>query len=232
MNVIEFRDVVKSFDGRKVLDGLSFSVAEGEIFALVGPSGGGKSVILKHIAGLIGPDAGEVCVGRRRIGYLFQSGALLAWLTVGENVALPLVEAGELSEAEITSRVDSALEAVGLSADRDKYPGEISGGMQKRAGLARVIVREADVILYDEPTSALDPLTALQISRLIRDVNRNYSATSVVVTHDLGMAIKYADRILLLRDGKAALCARPDEFMSSRDPAVAGFLAAAKGGGL
>lgn len=232
MNVIEFSGVCKSFDGRKVLDGLSFSVSEGEIFALVGPSGGGKSVILKHIAGLIAPDAGEVSVRKKRIGYLFQSGALLQWLTVGENVALPLVESGDFTEEEIASRVDSALEAVGLSADRDKYPGEISGGMQKRAGLARVIVRKADVILYDEPTSALDPLTALQISRLIRDVNRDYSATSVVVTHDLNLAVKYADRILLLRDGKAAVVARPGEFLSSSDPAAAGFLAAAKGEGL
>lgn len=229
MNVIEFDDVVKSFDGRKVLDGLTFSVEKGETLALVGASGGGKSVVLKHIAGLLAPDSGTVKTRGNRIGYLFQSGALLAWMSVRENVALPLVESGDCPASEIPGRVDAALEAVGLSADADKYPGEISGGMQKRAGLARVIVREADVILYDEPTSALDPVTAVQISKLIRAVNRAHGATSVVVTHDLSLAAKYADRILLLGGGKAVHAARPAEFLASGDPAVAGFVAAAKG---
>jgi phospholipid/cholesterol/gamma-HCH transport system ATP-binding protein len=232
MNAVEFENVCKSFDSRKVLDGLTFSVRPGEIFALVGPSGGGKSVILKHIAGLLEPDSGTVRVVPSRLGYLFQSGALLAWMTVRENVALPLLEAGELGEREIFARVEAALKSVGLENDAEKYPGEISGGMQKRAGLARAIVRDSDMILYDEPTSALDPVTALQISRLIREVNRSRKVTSVVVTHDLVLASQYADRIMLLKDGRASVCAEPAAFMASDDPAVKNFLAAAKGAGL
>ena len=227
--IIEFRDVVKKFNGVPVLDGLSFSVEKGEVFAVVGPSGTGKSVTLKHVVGLLEPDSGEVVCASERIGYLFQSGALLAWLTVWENVALPLVEMTRLSESEIDEKVSAALEAVGLSEAAGKYPSEISGGMQKRAGLARVLVREAEVILYDEPTSGLDPVTSASISRLIRDVNDSRGATSVLVTHDLAGALRVADRIMLLKDGKCVLCARPEEFAGSRDPAVMEFIAAAKG---
>ena len=229
MSAVEFRNVTKQFGGRKVLDGLSFAIEPGEIFAVVGPSGTGKSVTLKHIAGLLEPDSGEVVCASRRIGYLFQSGALLAWLTVWENVALPLVETTRLGEKEISRRVDAALEAVGLADDAGKYPSEISGGMQKRAGLARVLVRDAEVILYDEPTSGLDPVTSASISRLIRDVGRSRGVTSVLVTHDLAGAFRIADRVMLLKDGKCVLCAPPDGFSAARDPAVVEFLAAAKG---
>ena len=229
MNAVEFRNVTKQFGERKVLDGLSFAVGQGEIFAVVGPSGTGKSVTLKHIAGLLEPDSGEVACSSRRIGYLFQSGALLAWLTVWENVALPLVETTRLGEKEIARRVDAALESVGLADDAGKYPSEISGGMQKRAGLARVLVRDAEVILYDEPTSGLDPVTSASISKLIRDVGKSRGVTSVLVTHDIAGAFRIADRVMLLKDGKCVLCAAPDEFSASRDPAVAEFLAAAKG---
>lgn len=155
--IIEFRDVVKRFGESAVLDGLTFDVEKGEILALVGPSGTGKSVTLKHIVGLLEPDAGEVSVATDRIGYLFQSGALLAWKTVWENVALPLVETTRLKAGEIDRRVAAALAAVGLSDDAEKYPAEISGGMQKRAGLARAIVCEAEVVLYDEPRRASTP---------------------------------------------------------------------------
>lgn len=229
MSAVEFRNVTKQFGGRKVLDCLSFAIEQGEIFAIVGPSGTGKSVTLKHIAGLLEPDSGEVVCASRRIGYLFQSGALLAWLTVWENVALPLVETTRLGEKEIARRVDAALVAVGLADDAGKYPSEISGGMQKRAGLARVLVRDAEIILYDEPTSGLDPVTSASISRLIRDVGRSRGVTSVLVTHDLAGAFHIADRIMLLKDGKCVLCASPDGFSAARDPAVAEFLAAAKG---
>lgn len=230
--MIEFRNVVKRFGEAAVLDGLTFDVEKGEILAVVGPSGTGKSVTLQHIVGLLEPDAGEVTVATDRIGYLFQSGALLAWKTVWENVALPLVETTRLKAGEIDRRVAAALAAVGLADDAAKYPAEISGGMQKRAGLARAIVCEAEVILYDEPTSGLDPVTSAQITRLIRDVNRTRGVTSVVVTHDLGSAFRIASRILLVKDGRAVVCLTPDEFRRSENPEARAFLAAAEGEGL
>ena len=230
--MIEFRNVVKRFGEAAVLDGLTFDVEKGEILAVVGPSGTGKSVTLKHIVGLLEPDAGEVTVATDRIGYLFQSGALLAWKTVWENVALPLVETTRLKAGEIDRRVAAALAAVGQADDAAKYPAEISGGMQKRAGLARAIVCEAEVILYDEPTSGLDPVTSAQITRLIRDVNRTRGVTSVVVTHDLVSAFRIASRILLVKDGRAVVCLTPDEFRRSENPEARAFLAAAEGEGL
>ena len=227
--MIEFRNVVKRFGEAAVLDGLTFDVEKGEILAVVGPSGTGKSVTLKHIVGLLEPDAGEVTVATDRIGYLFQSGALLAWKTVWENVALPLVETTRLKAGEIDRRVAAALAAVGLADDAAKYPAEISGGMQKRAGLARAIVCDAEVILYDEPTSGLDPVTSAQITRLIRDVNRTRGVTSVVVTHDLVSAFRIASRVLLVKDGRAVVCLTPEEFRKSDNPEARAFLAATRG---
>ena len=231
-NVIEFRNVSKRLGGAPVLDGLTFSVGRGEIFSVVGPSGTGKSVTLKHIVGLMYPDSGEVVTSTDHIGYLFQSGALLAWMTVYENVALPLVETTKLSDGEIDAKVMDALRAVGLEDDAEKYPSEISGGMQKRAGLARAIVCDAEVILYDEPTSGLDPVTSAHIMRLIRDMRDRRGVTSVVVTHDLASAIKTSDRIMLVSGGRAVVCAAPAEFAASRDPQVVEFLSAMKGEGL
>ena len=230
--MIEFRNVVKRFGEAAVLDGLTFDVEKGEILAVVGPSGTGNSVPLKLIVGLLEPGAGEGTGATDRIGYRFQSGALLAWKTVWENVALPLVETTRLKAGEIDRRVAAALAAVGLADDAAKYPAEISGGMQKRAGLARAIVCEAEVILYDEPTSGLDPVTSTQITRLIRDVNRTRGVTSVVVTHDLGSAFRIASRILLVKDGRAIVCLTPGEFRRSENPEARAFLAAAEGEGL
>ena len=229
---IEFRDVVKRLGGTAVLDGLSFSVRKGELFAIVGPSGTGKSVTLRHIVGLMEPDAGEVVSSTGRIGYLFQSGALLAWMTVFDNVALPLVETTRLSDEKIEAKAMDALRAVGLEGDADKYPAEISGGMQKRAGLARAIVCDAEVILYDEPTSGLDPVTSTNIMRLIVDLCRKRGITSVVVTHDLAAALRDADRIMLLKDGRAVVCADPSAFAASRDPVAREFLSATGGDAL
>ena len=195
----------------------------------LGPSGTGKSVTLKHIVGLVEPDSGEVRVADARVGYLFQSGALIAWKTVWENVALPLVETTRLPDAEIERRVASALEAVGLSDAADRYPAELSGGMQKRAGLARAIVRDAEIVLYDEPTSGLDPVTSAVIERLIVDLNRSRGVTSVVVTHDLAMAARTSSRIMLIKDGKSVACLPPDEFMRCGKREVAEFVGAAKG---
>ena len=166
---------------------------------------------------------------RRRIGYLFQGGALLAWMTVAENVALPLEECTDLPDDEIAARVARALEAVELTAAADKYPTQISGGMQKRAGLARAIVRDSDIVLYDEPTSGLDPVTSVTINRLIRKLNRGLGITSIVVTHDLQGALSMADRILLLKGGRVVACGTPSEFVKCDNPDVREFLAAMKG---
>ena len=228
--MIRFENVHKSFDGVKVLDGVAFDVADGEVLAVVGPSGTGKSVMLKHIVGLLSPDEGVVSVkDGARIGYLFQGGALLAWLTVRENVALPLKETTQLSESEIDKCVEEALRAVGMEDAADRYPAEISGGMVKRAGLARAIVRKADAVLYDEPTSGLDPVTARTIHRLIRKLNVERGITSLVVTHDLAGACSFADRILMLKDGRVVLTAGPDEFMASEIPEVRELISASKG---
>ena len=228
-SVIEFRNVAKRFGDVVVLDGLSFCVRKGEILSIVGPSGTGKSVTLKHAVGLVEPDSGEVETSTDRIGYLFQSGALLAWMTAYENVALPLVETTKLSEGEIDAKVMDALRAVGLEEAADKYPSEMSGGMQKRAGLARAIVCDAEVILYDEPTSGLDPVTSASIMKLICDLRDRRGVTSVVVTHDLAAAMRTSDRIMLVSGGKSVICAPPAEFAASRDPLVVEYLSAMKG---
>ena len=228
--MIRFDNVVKKFDGRAVLDGVSFTVEKGEILAVVGPSGTGKSVTLKHVVGLLTPTSGTVEVDpAARIDYLFQGGALLAWLSVYDNVALPLRETTACDDEEVDRRVMEALKSVGLSEAAEKFPAEISGGMAKRAGLARAIVREADVILYDEPTSGLDPVTAATINRLIRHLNRSRGITSVVVTHDLVAALSFADRVMMVKDGKVVLAGTPDDFRNSNIPEVREFLAAGKG---
>ena len=227
--VIEFKKVVKHFGDRAVLDGLSFEVRKGEIFTIVGPSGTGKSVTLKHIAGLLDPDSGEVETATSKIGYLFQSGALLAWMDVYDNVALPLRETTTLDDEEIDKRVQAALSAVGLEDAAEKFPSEISGGMQKRAGLARAIVRNADIVLYDEPTSGLDPVTSARIHSLIVKLNKERGITSVLVTHDLRGALLISDRVMLVSGGKAVIISTPNEFTQSQEPEVRQFLAAMKG---
>jgi len=239
--MIRFENVVKRFDGQEVLSGVSFTVSKGEVLAVVGPSGTGKSVTLKHLVRLLTPTSGKVFLEdveisaatgrtleavRARFGYLFQGGALLGWLTVAENVALPLKECTRLSEAEIDAKVREALAAVDLTAAADRYPAEISGGMAKRAGLARAIVREADIILYDEPTSGLDPVTSITINRFIKRLNVERHITSIVVTHDLLGALLFADRILMLKNGHVVACETPERFVVSANPEVREFLAA------
>ncbi|MCQ2390283.1 MAG: ATP-binding cassette domain-containing protein [Kiritimatiellae bacterium] len=239
--MLRFENVVKSFNGREVLAGVSFTVAKGEVLAIVGPSGTGKSVTLKHMVRLLTPTSGKVFLEdveisaatgrelesiRARFGYLFQGGALLGWLTVAENVALPLRECLRLPEEEIAKRVNEALKAVELEAAADRYPAEISGGMAKRAGLARAIVRAADIILYDEPTSGLDPVTSITINNLIRRINDSRKVTSIVVTHDLQGALLFADRILMLKAGHVVACETPERFVLSDNPEVKEFLAA------
>lgn len=244
MALIEFKNVVKKFDGSSVLDDVSFSVEKGEVFCVIGPSGVGKSVTLKHIVRLLSPTSGSVVVDgvdvascserellkiRSTMAYLFQGGALLAWKTVAENIALPLRECTSLDDDEIDAKVTAALESVELSEAADKYPSEISGGMQKRAALARAMVRQAEIVLYDEPTSGLDPVTSAMIHRLIKKFNKERGVTSIVVTHDLLGAMSIADRILLLRNARAAFCGTPREFLKSTDPYAMEYIAATKG---
>jgi len=237
--MITFRDVTKVLSGRAVLDGVSFNVKRGETFVIVGPSGAGKSVTLKHMVRLLTPDRGDVLVGdvtvsaaaggeleliRERFGYLFQGGALLAWLSVAENVALPLREKTRMKNEEILERVHETLRLVGLENDGHKQPSEISGGMQKRAGLARAIIRRPEIVLYDEPTSGLDPVTSRTIDDLIDGLREELGVTSVVVTHDLHSALSIGSRIAMLHGGKIVELAPPAEFIKSSETEVRKFL--------
>ena len=237
--MIRFEHVTKVLGGREVLSDLTFEIRKGEVFTIVGASGSGKSVTLKHIVRLLTPSSGAVWVGgtevsaaggaaleraRERFGYLFQGGALLGWMSVYENVALPLREKTRLNEVAIDRRVMDVLKMVGLENDGAKLPNEISGGMQKRAGLARAIVRQPEIVLYDEPTSGLDPVTSRTIDKLIRSLNTELGITSVVVTHDLQGALMTADRIAMLAEGKFIEMDSPAAFVKTAQPKARAFL--------
>ena len=237
--MIRFEHVTKRFGDRTVLDDVSYEIERGEIFTIVGPSGTGKSVSLKHMIRLLTPTSGRVWVGddcvseasgrdlsriRSRFGYLFQSGALLAWMDVYDNIALPLREKTRLTEGEIERRVMDALEKVGLEKDGAKFPSDLSGGMQKRAGLARAIVTEPEIVLYDEPTSGLDPVTSRRIDELIADLAGRLGITSVVVTHDLHSALSISTRIAMLGDGRVLSIQSPADFIHSDIPQARAFL--------
>ena len=225
MSLIKFENVVKKFNGVAVLDGLSFDVEKGEVLALVGPSGTGKSVTLKHLVRLLTPTSGKITVDgidvsscsskelthiRSRIGYLFQGGALLAWMSVAENVALPLRECTNLKDSEIDEKVAAALASVELSAAAEKLPSEISGGMQKRAGLARAIVRESDIVLYDEPTSGLDPVSRDELLDIFRSIIEDGKHSILFSTHIISDLEKCADYITYIKEGKI-LCSTDAE---------------------
>ncbi len=239
--MIRMEGVRKWLGGKLVLDGIDLEIRRGETLVIVGPSGTGKSVTLRHMVRLMTPDDGRVWIEnevvseahgtalerlRRRFGVLFQSGALLEWLTVGENVALRLREEGRLTEAEIERRVMEKLDLVGLGPDCNKFPSEISGGMRKRAALARAIVHQPEIILYDEPTSGLDPVSSRTIDALIKTMNRELGVTSVVVTHDLHSALSIGNRIAMLFNGHIVAMAGPDDFIRSEQPVVRQFLEA------
>jgi phospholipid/cholesterol/gamma-HCH transport system ATP-binding protein len=217
--VISFREVRKAFGDKVVLDGINLEVRRGEMLVVLGGSGSGKSVLLKHISGLIRPDSGGVVVLgcgvshreeddlvelRRKVSYIFQQGALFDSLSVGENIAFPLREHTEMTEPQIDARVAELLDRVGLSGIEDLQPAELSGGMRKRVALARGLALEPDVILYDEPTAGLDPLTGLAITELIKEIDTNTAATSLVVTHDLAAAQALGGRVAFLHEGNFA----------------------------
>lgn len=239
--MIRFDNVTKVLGGRTVLEKLSFEVQPGEMFVIVGPSGVGKSVTLKHMVRLLTPDSGDVLIDgksvveadadeletiRERFGYLFQGGALLAWMTVAENVAFPLVEKTSETADAITARVEETLKMVGLEEDGNKYPAEISGGMRKRAGLARAIIRKPEIVLFDEPTSGLDPVTSRTIDELMDELRKTLGMTSVVVTHDLHSALSIGTRIAMLSEDGLMEPMTPETFIKSEHPAVKAFLEA------
>lgn len=237
--LIELRNLQKSFARIVVLDGIDLRIAKGESIVIIGASGSGKSVMLKHIVGLLKPEAGEVWFDgqriddlperqvmriRERFGFLFQMGALFDSLTVADNVAFPLVEHTQLPPDQIQSRVRHKLEMVGLPQIGQKMPGELSGGQRKRVALARAIALEPDVILYDEPTTGLDPVRSDVINELILKLKRELNITSIVVTHDMNSAFKVGDRIVMLHEGKIHFDGTPDQVRASDDPVVKRFV--------
>jgi phospholipid/cholesterol/gamma-HCH transport system ATP-binding protein len=237
--MIEIRGLVKKLGSRRVLDGVDLQIRSGETVVVVGPSGTGKSVLLKHIIGLIEADAGSIEVDgeevvgtdertldtiRRKFGMLFQGAALFDSMTVGENVALPLREHTRLDDAEIRRRVVERLEWVGLTEVEHTKPASLSGGMRKRVGLARAVVMDPAFILYDEPTTGLDPIMADVIDELIRSLQHRMGVTSIAVTHDMKSAFKIGDRVAMLIGGRIVFDGTPAEMRASADPMVRQFI--------
>ncbi|NKB25475.1 MAG: ATP-binding cassette domain-containing protein [Kiritimatiellae bacterium] len=238
--MIRFEHVKKRLGNRVVLDDVSFEIQKNETFVIVGSSGAGKSVSLRHMIRLLTPDEGRVWIGddvvseatgkdlekiRSRFGVLFQSAALLQWLSVADNVGLPLQEKARMTRAAIHTKVEETLKMVNLEEAHDKLPANISGGMQKRVGLARAIIMEPEIILYDEPTSGLDPVTSRTIDQLIDRLRRGLGVTSVVVTHDLHSALAIGTRIAMLHRGRMIEVSSPSEFIRSKHKEVQNFLA-------
>jgi phospholipid/cholesterol/gamma-HCH transport system ATP-binding protein len=237
--MIEVRDLRKSFGPNLVLDGVSFRIQKGESVVIIGRSGGGKSVLLKHLIGLLKPDAGEVLIEnenivpmderqllpvRRKFGMLFQSAALFDSMTVAENVGFAFRRDPLLSEAEIARRVAEVLETVDLPGTQSKSPSELSGGMRKRVGLARAIIYQPEIVLYDEPTTGLDPIVSDSIDHLILRVRDRLQVTTVVVTHDLRTARRLGQRILMLHARKIHATGTAEEIFESHDPVVRQFI--------
>ncbi|PIP68303.1 MAG: ABC transporter ATP-binding protein [Candidatus Omnitrophica bacterium CG_4_9_14_0_2_um_filter_42_8] len=243
--MIEIINLSKAFTRSKVLDNLNLIINSGEVIVIIGRSGCGKSVLLKHIIGLMKPDIGQVIIDgndmtrleehemdkiRLSFGMLFQGAALFDSMTVGENVGFTLREHTNTPEEDIRKKVAGSLELVGLKGIEKLMPAELSGGMKKRVGLARAICNNPGIILYDEPTTGLDPIMADAINDLIIDLNNKLNVTSIVVTHDMVSAFKIADRIAMLYKGKIITIGTPDDIKNTKDPIVKQFITgAAKG---
>lgn len=232
--LVKLENIYKTFTGKKVLDNINFSVNEGEILAIVGFSGVGKSTVLKIISGLLEPDSGNVRVCDDEIGMAFQYSALFDSLTVFENVAFPLMERKDLkkkyNDDDIKKIVEEKLEMVGLSGIENKYPSELSGGMQKRVGFARAIVTDPKIILYDEPTSGLDPVSSRVIEDYIAELSKELCAASIIVTHQISTIAHTSDRVIMLYDGKIVWTGTPTELITSIDPYAYQFVTGEKKG--
>src|SRR6476660_8711008 len=237
--MIAVRDLRKAIGDEEILRGVNLDVAVGETLAIIGRSGGGKSVLLKHLIGLMQPDAGEIWVAgknitgmrerqltsiRQKVGILFQSGALFDSMTVEENIAFPLREAGMRDVSAMRARVNEVLELVELQGENTKMPESLSGGMRKRVGLARAIIRQPSCVLYDEPTSGLDPVVLYSNNHLIRRLQERVGITSIVVTHDMKSAFDVGNRIAYLHEVKIYFNGTPDELRQTNDPLLQDFL--------
>lgn len=237
--MIEIIDLHKSFNNLKVLRGVNLTIADKEIVAIIGKSGCGKSVLIKHIIGLLKPDKGEILIDgvditkisqkeldkiREKLGVVFQGGALFDSLTIFENVAFPLREKTNLSKKEIEERVKKSLEDVGLRGVEDKYPSELSGGMRKRVSVARALVTEPKIILFDEPSTGLDPIILHAIHKLIIDMHKKYSFTGVVISHEIPEIFDVADRVAMMNNGIIEEVGTPDEIKNSSNPVVRQFI--------
>ena len=237
--MIAVRSLAKKIGQQEILRGVNLEVKTGETLVIIGRSGGGKSVLLKHIVGLMEPDAGEIWIQgqniigmkegdlgeiRKKVGILFQSGALFDSMTVEDNIAFPLREAGERDPKVLHEKVAEMLEVMEMEGQEDKMPESLSGGMKKRVGLARSIIRRPSCVLYDEPTSGLDPVVADSINRLIHRLQQRFGMTSVVVTHDMKSAFDVADRIAYLHEGRIYFHGTPGELQRSTDPLIQDFL--------
>lgn len=237
--MIELKNVHKRLGGRDILKDLTLTIPKGVNFVLMGPSGTGKSVTMKHVIGIFKPDQGTVHVDgqdvpsmdrkqlmalRKRMGYLFQNGALINWLTVGDNVALPLKEHSRLAKSEVEDRVHEVLKLVGMDHAAKQGPPDISGGMKLRAGLARALVTNPEYVLYDEPNAGLDPIISRQIHELIAEVRDRLSVTGLIVTHSRACATQCGDRIGILEDGKIGIEGSVDEIVASDNPIARAFM--------
>jgi phospholipid/cholesterol/gamma-HCH transport system ATP-binding protein len=238
-NIISLQHVDKTLGGKKVLDDMSIEVGRGESYVIVGGSGVGKSVTLKHIIGLMKPDRGQVIVDgqdigamrpvdlnrfRRKFGMSFQEGALFDSMSVFENIAFPLRRHTKFTEAQIRERVDECLDLVHLEGVSSKRPSELSGGMRRRVGFARAISLKPEILLFDEPTTGLDPVISDVIADLILEMDRTLNTTTVTITHDMKVAFKIADRVAMLYNGRIVEEGTPETFQQSRDPIVQQFI--------
>ena len=237
---IEVRDLRRRFERQQVLNGVNLNIPAGKITTIVGPSGCGKTVLLKHLNLLLRPDSGTILIDgtdvtrasrsqldevREKFGMLFQAGALFDSMTVYDNVAFPLIEKTRLKDGEIDSRVRETLKAVGLEGMERKYPSELSGGMQKRAALARALVRRPKILMLDEPTTGLDPTRTGAIHELVRRTQQNFDLTAVLVSHDVPAVFAISDRVAFMHGGEMALNGSVDEVMAAKNEQFKSFLA-------
>jgi phospholipid/cholesterol/gamma-HCH transport system ATP-binding protein len=245
-SMLTVRDLTKTIGTQEILRGVDLDVARGETLAIIGRSGGGKSVLLKHLVGLMEPDSGEIWVEdqniiglserqlgaiRQKIGILFQGAALFDSMTVAENIAFPLREAGERDPKVLREKVREMLDVVELEGQEEKMPVSLSGGMKKRVGLARSIIRRPKCVLYDEPTSGLDPVVSDSINRLIRRLQERLGMTSIVVTHDMKSAFDVANHVAYLHEGRIYFYGTPNQLQETNDPLLQDFMLGRSDGG-